>query len=216
MNVRKTTFAVAACLLLLCAAEAAAQTPTPTPRRVIRIGTPAGSGSSTSTGAPTGAGGTSTGSTSGQASATGAGGTLVCRMGGSMVWTLVNQFDVVQTQLAGKNVRVPVVAALFDQLKFARSGVPALADASNLQPGVCGFTDRGMTPSDPDTVVCDADSFMFNETVLWGNGSTIKGETTMFGGSLSFQNKQPFSMQVSLWNGVQWKVAAGTKPKAIK
>jgi hypothetical protein len=143
-------------------------------------------------------------------------GTLVCRMGGAMVWTLVNQFDVVQTQLVGKSVRVPVVVALFDQLKFARSTAPAQPDGSNLQPGYCGFTDRALTAADPDTIVCDADDFMFNETVLWGNGSTIKGETTMFGGSLSFQNKQAFSMQVTLWNGVQWKVVAGTKPKAIK
>lgn len=141
---------------------------------------------------------------------------LVCRMGGSMVWTLVNQFDIVPTQLGGKNVRVPVVVALFDQLKFARSSAVTQPDGSNLLPGSCGFTDRPMAATDPDTVVCDDEDFMLKETVLWGNGSTIKGETTMFGGSLSFQNKQVFSMKVTLWNDVQWKVVAGTKPKAIK
>ena len=57
--------------------------------------------------------------------------------------------------------------------------------------------------------------FMFNETVLWGNGSTTRGKTTMFGGSLSFQNKQVFSMQVTLFNGVMLKVVPGTKPKAL-
>jgi hypothetical protein len=136
-------------------------------------------------------------------------------MGGNMVWTLVNQFNVVQTQINGKNVRVPVIAALFDQLKFARGGA-AQRDGSGLQPGYCGWIDRPMTASDPDMLVADADGFMFNETVLWGNGSTIKGETTMFGGSLSFQNKQVFSMQVTVFNGVMLKVVPGTKPKALK
>ena len=133
-----------------------------------------------------------------------------------MVWTLVNQFGVVETQLGGQTLRVPVVLALFDQLRFARGKAPAQADASNLEPGTCSFRDRAMTAADPDTVTCDADGFMFNETVQWGNGSTLSGETTMAGGSLSFQNKQAFSMQVTLWGGVQWKVVAGTKPKAIK
>jgi len=131
-----------------------------------------------------------------------------------MVWTLINQFELVQTQINGKNVRVPVVVALFDQLKFARGG--ASRDGSNLQPGYCGWNDRAMTAADPDMLVADADGFMFNETVQWGNGSTIKGETTMFGGSLSFQNKQVFSMQVTLFNGVMLKVVPGTKPKALK
>jgi hypothetical protein len=136
-------------------------------------------------------------------------------MGGNMVWTLVSQFDVVQTQINGQNVRVPVVVDLFDQLKFARSGAPISPDASNLQPGYCGFANRAIAPSDPDTVVADADKFTFQETVLWGNGSTIRGETTMGGGSLNFQNKQAFSMQVVLWNGVMWKVAPGTKPTPL-
>jgi hypothetical protein len=140
--------------------------------------------------------------------------TLVCRMGGNMVWTLINQFELMQTQINGKNVRVPVVVALFDQLKFFRGGA-AQADGAGLQPGYCGWSDRAMTAKDPDTLVADADGFMFNETVQWGNGSTIKGETTMFGGSLSFQNKQVFSMQVTLFNGVMLKVVPGTKPKAI-
>lgn len=214
MSRGRTMAALAAACLLAPSAAVYAQTTAPTPRPPIRIGRPAGGGSTTGTNST---GGGQTGSSTGQSPPAGGGrGMLVCRMGGSMVWTLVNQFDVVQTQLAGKNVRVPVVVALFDQLKFSKSGAPAQPDASNLQPGYCGFTDRAMGASDPDTVVCDADDFMLNETVLWGNGSTIKGETTMFGGSLSFQNKQPFSMQVTLWNGVQWKVAAGTKPKALK
>jgi hypothetical protein len=207
------TFAAASLLVLGASAAAAAQAPTPTPRTVIRIGRPAGGAG---VGRPSSTGSSSTALNTGHVSTSGQSGTLICRMGGGMVWTLVNQFDVVSTQLAGKNVRVPVVVALFDQLKFAKSGALAQPDASNLQPGFCGFTDRAMTASDPDTVICDDDDFMFNETVLWGNGSTIKGETTMFGGSLSFQNKQPFSMQVTLFNGVQWKVATGTKPKQLK
>jgi hypothetical protein len=134
-------------------------------------------------------------------------------MGGNMVWTLVNQIELMQTQINGKSVRVPVVVALFDQLRFARGG--ASRDGASLQPGSCGWADRAMTATDPDTLVADADGFMFNETVQWGNGSTIKGETTMFGGSLSFQNKQVFSMQVTVFNGVMLKVVPGTKPKAL-
>ncbi len=140
---------------------------------------------------------------------------LICRMGGNMVWTLVNDFEVVQTEINGKNVRVPVINALFDQLKFARSGATVQSNAANLQPGYCGFADRAIASSDPDTVIADDDAFSLQETVQWGNGSTIAGETTMGGGVLSFQNKQAFSMQVMLWNGVQWKVVPGTKPKAL-
>jgi len=158
---------------------------------------------------------TSTGnSTAGQKTpAGGLSATLVCRMGGSMVWTLVNQFELMQTQINGKTVRVPVVVALFDQLKFTRGG--ASRDGAALQPGSCGWADRAMTATDPDTLIADADGFTFNETVLWGNGSTIKGETTMSGGSLSFQNKQVFSMQVTVFNGVMLKVVPGTKPKVL-
>ena len=208
----------AACLLTLCAAGwAAAQAPAPTPRAPIRIGRPAGGAGSGNTNGTGSTGNSSAGQNSGQKPPGGSQhGTLVCRMGGSMVWKLVNQFNLVETQLAGKNVRVPVVVALFDQLKFAKSGAPAQPDASNLQPGYRGFTDRAMGASDPDTVVCEDDGFMLNETVLWGNGSTLKGETTMFGGALSFQNKQAFAMPVALWNGIQWKVVAGAKPKALK
>ena len=140
--------------------------------------------------------------------------TLICRMGGNMVWSLVNQFDVVQTQINGQNVRVPVVAALFEQLKFARGGA-AGRDGASLQPGYCGWIARAMTASDPELLVADVDKFTFQATVQWGNGSTIKGETTMGGGSLNFQNKQVFSVQVTLFGGVMLKVAPGTKPKAL-
>lgn len=131
-----------------------------------------------------------------------------------MVWTLVNQFELMQTQLNGKNVRVPVVTALFDQLRFAR-GLAPVRDLAALQPGYCGWPDRTMTASDPDMLVADADGFTFQETVLWGNGSTTRGETTMSGGSLSFQNKQVFSVQVTVFNGVMLKMVPGTKPKAL-
>jgi hypothetical protein len=133
-----------------------------------------------------------------------------------MRWSLVSQFDVEQTQINGKTVRVPVVVALFDQLLFARGAAPAAADGSNLQPGTCSFRDRAMTAADPDKVVADVDDFMLQQNVLWGNGSTLRSEATVFGGALSFQNKQAFSMQVALINGTAWKVSPGTKPKAIK
>lgn len=196
---------MAACLVIpTCLSEALAQTPAPSPRPVIRV--PVRPRPSTVTNGAPASGQTPTGDQNNK---------LICRMGGNMVWTLVNQFELVQTQINGKNVRVPVVDALFDQLKFARSGAAVSPDASNLQPGSCGFSNRAITGSEPDTVIADDDGFTFQETVLWGNGSTLKGETTMSGGVLSFQNKQAFSMQVMLWNGVQWKVVPGTQPKAL-
>ncbi len=212
---------VGALIAGLCGAVPA-QTLAPTRRPAIKIGDQPATGPGA---AGVGAGffaGPSTGSSARFTSipkpvaAAGPSSTFVCRMGGNMVWTLINQLEVVQTQINGKNVRVPIVVALFDQLKFARALTPVSRNAANLQPGYCGLTDRVMTASDPDTVVADADGFTFQETVLWGNGSTIKGATTMSGGSLSFQNKQAFTMEVVLWNGVQWKVVPGTKPKAIK
>ena len=141
--------------------------------------------------------------------------TLVCRMGGEMRWSLLNQFDVLQTQINGKTVRVPVIVSLFDQLMFAKSGMVVKPDGSNLQPGQCGFTDRPMSALDPDRVLADNDDFMLQQNVLWGNGSTLRSEATMFGGSLNFQNKQVFSMQVTPLNEKQLKVVAGTKPKAV-
>src|SRR5258707_7993265 len=203
---RATILVTAVLFTVACVSEASAQTaaPTPTPRPAIRI-----------PGRPRPSTGTSGSTTSTQAPGGDQQKTLICRMGGNMVWTLVNQFELVQTQINGKNVRVPVVAALFDQLKFASSAEVVQPDASNLPPGFCGFSNRAMTSADPDTVVADADNFTINETVLWGNGSTIKGETTMSGGMLSFQNKQAFSMPVMLWSGVQWKVARGTQPKVL-
>jgi len=193
--------------------DATAQTPTPAPRPGTKVGaSTASGGTNPSTGSSAGASNSSTSSQ--KPPAGGQPATLICKMGGNMVWTLVNQFELVQTQINGKNVRVPVVVALFDQLKFGRGGA-AQRDGSGLQPGSCGWTDHAMIAADPDTLVADADSFMFNETVLWGNGSTIKGETTMSGGSLSFQNKQVFSMQVTVFNGVMLKVVPGTKPKAL-
>jgi hypothetical protein len=141
--------------------------------------------------------------------------TLVCRMGGEMRWSLLTQFDVMQTQMNNKNVRVPVIVALFDQLFYARNTTVVKPDGSNLLPGQCGFTDRPMTATDPNMVIADNDDFMLQQNVLWGNGSTIRSEATMFGGSLSFQNKQAFTMQVTLINN-KLRVVAGTKPKALK
>ena len=214
---RKNLFAssvfVSSILIVSFAVDATAQTPAAGPRPGPKAGaSPATGGTGSSTGSSAGASNSSTSSQ--KPPANGQPTTLICRMGGNMVWTLVNQFELVQTQLNGKNVRVPVVVALFDQLKFARGGA-AQRDGSSLQPGSCGWTDHAMTAADPDTLIADADSFMFNETVLWGNGSTTRGETTMSGGSLSFQNKQVFSMQVTLFNGVMLKVVPGTKPKAL-
>jgi len=144
-----------------------------------------------------------------------AGRTLICRMGGEMRWTLLSQFDVVQAQLNGKNVRVPVIVALFDQLYYARNTAVVKADGSNLLPGQCGFTDRPMTATDPNMVIADNNDFMLQQNVMWGNGSTLRSEATMFGGSLDFQNKQVFAMQVTLLNN-KLRVVAGTKPKALK
>ena len=80
--------------------------------------------------------------------------TLVCRMGGGMVWTLVNQMETVQTQVNGKNVRVPVVSGLFAQLMFARASAPVLPTGAGLAAGTCGWTDRAMsvTRDDPNEV----------------------------------------------------------------
>ena len=208
----KTT--AAACLLALFAcAAASAQTPTPTPKRIIRIGAPPGGGPGGNTG------GKSDGPASDAAGATGQGQnsqgrTLICRMGGEMNWSLVSQFDVVQTQLNGKNVRVPVVQALFDQLLYAKGG-PAKPDGSGLLPGQCGWADRAMAATEPDRVIADSDDFMLRQNVLWGNGSTLRSEAVVFGGRLSFQNKQVFSMQVAPLDGKQFKVVAGTYPKAL-
>ena len=41
-----------------------------------------------------------------------------------MVWSVINQMDAVQTQINGKNVRVPVINALFAQLVLTRAGAP--------------------------------------------------------------------------------------------
>lgn len=141
--------------------------------------------------------------------------TLVCRMGGEMRWSLLAQFDVVQTQLNGKAARVPVIVALFDQLLFGRSSTAAKPDGSGLQPGQCAWPDRGLSPAEPDRVVADVEDFMLRQNVLWGNGSTLRSEATVFGGALSFQNKQAFTMQVTVI-GDKFRVAAGTKPKALK
>ena len=207
---RRTTFACA-CLLLFAACSArrvAAQTPTP-PISVIKMG-----GKSTGGG---GTGGNNSGSSLNNSTAPGqkgAGSTLICRMGGEMRWSLVSQFDVVQTQLNGKSVRVPVVQALFDQLLYAKGGA-AKADGSGLQPGQCGWAERPLSASDPDRVIAEVNDFMLRQNVLWGNGSTIRSEAVVFGGALSFQNKQVFSMQVAPLDGKQFKVVAGTYPKAL-
>jgi hypothetical protein len=143
--------------------------------------------------------------------------TLVCRMGGKMMWTIDNNISLVQTQLNGQNVRVPVVVGLTDRLKFAKSAVPAKPDASNLAPGVCGLTERAMTASDPDQVISTGyNDFTLKRTRLWDGESLSVEETTMLGGSLNdFFVKQPFSMQVTLFPGNLWKVVDGTKPKPL-
>lgn len=218
---RFKTLATAGLLALFCCA-AAAQTPSPTPRRIIRIGTPPGgaggnTGGSTNTGS-TNTGGTNTGGTNSGTTAPGqqgAGGTLICRMGGEMRWSLVGVFDLVQTQINGKQARLPVVQSLFDQLLYARATAPAKADGSGLLPGQCGWADRAMGAAEPDRVIADTDDFMLRQNVIWGNGSTLKGEAVVFGGRLNFQNKQVFSMQVAQPDPKQFKVVAGTYPKAL-
>src|SRR5258708_37888084 len=122
---RATILVTAVLFTVACVSEASAQTPTPTPtpRPAIRIpGRPR----------PGPATGTSGSTTSAQAPGGDQQKTLICRMGGNMVWTLVNQFELMQTQINGKNVRVPVVVALFHQLKFASSAEGLQPDGSNL------------------------------------------------------------------------------------
>src|SRR5437763_3422461 len=104
--------------------------------------------------------------------------TLVCRMGGSMVWSLVNQMDAVRTQINGKDVRVPVVSALFAQLVFARAAAPVSPTGAGLAAGTCGWTDRAMAQKEPNRVIEQLDTATFQATVLYGNGSTVGGGTS--------------------------------------
>jgi hypothetical protein len=146
----------------------------------------------------------------------GARATLVCRIGGSMVWSVVTQLEAVPTQINGRNVRVPVVNALFAQLVFAKAGIAVAPDGTGLAPGVCGWTDRGMTAAEPGRVTENINTFNFQETVIWGNGSTLRGETTMSGGHLNPQNKAVFTMTVIREPGaVEYQVMPGTAPKVL-
>jgi hypothetical protein len=138
--------------------------------------------------------------------------TLVCRMGGNMVWSVITMFNAVSTQLGGKNVRVPVINALFAQLVFERYSAAVPPGGAGLPAGRCGWTDRAMTPTEPNQVVENLDSFQIQETVMWGNGSTLKGETTLSGGHLDFQNNAVFSMVVTRPAAGQFQVVSGTTP----
>jgi hypothetical protein len=142
--------------------------------------------------------------------------TLVCRMGGSMVWSVISQLQTVPMEVNGKTVRVPVVNALFAQLVFGRGG-QATDNGATLQPGSCGWTDRPMRANEPNRVTQNIDSFTFQETVQWGNGSTLSGATTMSGGDLNPQNKAVFSMVVTRDDPgtFEYQVLAGTRPTVI-
>jgi len=136
-------------------------------------------------------------------------------MGGKMTWSTIGQVKIETAEINGKTMRIPNVAALFAQLIFEKSSVPVKSDGSNLQPGYCGWRDRGMTGGEPDRVVENADEFTFQRTVLWGNGSTIGGSMHISAGHLAQQNKAVFSMDVDRSEKYQLRVSPGTLPKVI-
>lgn len=143
--------------------------------------------------------------------------TLICRMGGGMVWSVVSQLDAISTQINGKNVKVPVITAQFAQLIFGKSKTPVAADGTGLASGSCGWTDRGMTAAEPGRVVQDVSSATIHGTVLWGKGSTVGGATTLSGGDLDQPNHTVFTMQVTRGASadVQFRVVPGTKVKVL-
>jgi hypothetical protein len=143
--------------------------------------------------------------------------TLVCRMGGSMVWSVINQMDAMQTQINGKSVRIPVISALFAQLIFNKATVAVSPTGAGLSAGTCGWTDRGMTATEPNRVIEQLDRATFQATVMYGNGSTIQGGTSMGGGHLNPQNNSVFTMTVSRdpTNHTQLMIASGTAVKVL-
>jgi hypothetical protein len=143
--------------------------------------------------------------------------TLVCRMGGSMVWSVINQMDTMQTQINGKTVRIPVISALFAQLIFNKATVAVSPTGVGLSAGTCGWTDRGMSATEPNRVIEQLDRATFQATVMYGNGSTIQGGTSMGGGHLNPQNNHVFTMTVARdpTNHTQLMIAAGTAVKVL-
>jgi len=141
--------------------------------------------------------------------------TLVCRMGGEMVWSTFSQVGTETTQINGKTVRIPIIKALFAQLVFKRSNVPVKSDGSNLQAGACGWTDRAMTAEEPGKVIEDADDFVIQKTVIWGNGSTLRDAMNFTASRLQFPNKAVFSMEVDRTAKDQFKVLDGTQSRLV-
>src|SRR5205809_4078473 len=94
--------------------------------------------------------------------------TLVCHMGGTMVWSVISQLQTVPMEINGRTQRVAVANALFAQLVFGR-GKQAVNNGAALAPGTCGWTDRAMLPTEPNRITENIDSFTFQETVVWGN-----------------------------------------------
>jgi hypothetical protein len=142
--------------------------------------------------------------------------TLVCRMGGAMVWSYISQIDIVPSNLNGKQVRVPVVAASFAQLLFSKAKTAAGETGETLLPGTCAWSDRPMRADEPARLIERSDSFTMQQTVRWGNGSTVGGSTSFSGGNLDQQNKAVFKMTVMRGTGdVQLYVTDGTSPKIV-
>jgi hypothetical protein len=143
--------------------------------------------------------------------------TLICRMGGQMVWSVINQLDTMQTQINGKNVRIPIVSALFAQLIFNKATIAVPANGVGLSAGTCGWADRGMTPKEPNRVIEQLNGATIQATVRYGNGSTVGGGTSMGGGHLNPQNNSVFTMTVTrdATADVQFMIVPGTVPKVI-
>ncbi|HEX8503410.1 MAG TPA: hypothetical protein VF659_22695 [Pyrinomonadaceae bacterium] len=181
----------AACLLALCAVASAAQTPTPTPGPSGRppgvLKLPARRDTFT----------------------------LVCRMGGDMIWTTTADFGVMPAQLEGQKVRVPVIISAFEELRFAKSAEQAKPDGSNVLLGTCGFTHRLMNASDPPAVLFQLNRFQIYRSVIRKGGAVVANDTYLASGEFQFSTNQAFSMEVKEFSNYLWQVVEGTHPKPL-
>lgn len=142
---------------------------------------------------------------------------LILRMGGNMVWSVFTMFDIVKTEVEGKEVGLPTVEAAFEQLIFEKAKAVVKPDGSNLQPGFGGWLDRATSAEDPDRVTAQVDGFISRYTVLWGNGSTIGGSASLSGtgANLAQQNKALFAVAVTRPAQYEFHRVPGTATKLL-